>query len=336
MTIKLTNKDLQEMVEEYPERSFSVKNELEESRLSIENCYGKSTAKEIKTPHFCITESKIQCYENCKLFFERDECNDAFWFSSVLLGKETCHYEKKEESWLAGQANLLTCRETKNFLCFSKNKPLGSVDFMLSTEYMERIANWYPDIFERIVNRFLCGESFRVFPENIMFCPEIRRILNNILNYKAAGNAAILYLDTKILEVLSLLVCKTSQKNCSACSCYSVKDNDKLFHVKAIIEQQYQNPPSLHQLALMAGTNVCKLKTGFKELFGATVFEYLFDYRMELACKYLLDSDKSIQDIADSIGYEYHSHFSTAFKRKFGLSPLEYRNIRLSKSNVKC
>lgn len=101
-----------------------------------------------------------------------------------------------------------------------------------------------------------------------MLCPEIRRILNNMLDYKAAGNAAALYLDAKIIEVLSLIVCKTSQKNCSACTCYSAKDND-------------QNPPSLHQLALMVGTNVCKLKTGFKALFGTTVFEYLFDYRME-------------------------------------------------------
>jgi AraC-like DNA-binding protein len=158
--------------------------------------------------------------------------------------------------------------------------------------------------------------------------------LNNMLDYKVLGNAAALYLDAKILEVLSLIVCKTSQKNCSACTCYSAKDNDKLFHVKAIIEQRYQDPPSLHQLALMVGTNVCKLKTGFKALFGTTVFEYLFDYRMELACKQLLDTDRSIQEIADSIGYEYHSHFSTAFKRKFGLSPLEYRNITMRGKRV--
>ncbi|MDR1380544.1 MAG: AraC family transcriptional regulator, partial [Tannerella sp.] len=30
-------------------------------------------------------------------------------------------------------------------------------------------------------------------------------------------------------------------------------------------------------------------------------------------------------EIAESVGYEYHSHFTTAFKRKFGVSPQEYR-----------
>lgn len=333
MTVKLTNKDLQEMITEYPIHTFSMGNELEENRVFIENHYGKSTTKELKTHHFCIAESNIQCHENCKLYSE-SECGDVFWFSAILHGNVTCFY-KKEENWKAGHANLISVKEEmKGYHYFSKNEPIRTIDFMLSSEYMERIASWYPDLFENIVNRFLGEKSFKVFPENVMFCPEIRRILNNMLDYKVLGNAAALYLDAKILEVLSLIVCKTSQKNCSACTCYSAKDNDKLFHVKAIIEQRYQDPPSLHQLALMVGTNVCKLKTGFKALFGTTVFEYLFDYRMELACKQLLDTDRSIQEIADSIGYEYHSHFSTAFKRKFELSPLEYRNITMRGKRV--
>ena len=75
----------------------------------------------------------------------------------------------------------------------------------------------------------------------------------------------------------------------------------------------------------MVGTNECTLKNGFKKLFGATVFAYLFDYRMGMARNYLLDTDKTIQEIAELVGYDYHSHFATAFRRKFGLSPREYR-----------
>jgi AraC-like DNA-binding protein len=135
-----------------------------------------------------------------------------------------------------------------------------------------------------------------------------------------------MYLDAKILEILSLFLC-SGQKDCSACtSCYSPKDNDMLFHAKEIIEQEYAKPPSLHDLALMIGTNECKLKNGFKTLFSTTVFGYLFDYRMKLACQYLQDTSKTIQEIAELTGYEYHSHFSTAFKRKFSVSPQVYRS----------
>jgi AraC-like DNA-binding protein len=110
------------------------------------------------------------------------------------------------------------------------------------------------------------------------------------------------------------------------CTCYSSKDNEKLIRAKEIIEQAYLNPPSLHRLALMVGTNECKLKNGFKMLFGTTVFGCLFDYRMKMASQYLLDTEKSIQEIAFCTGYEHQSHFSTAFKRKFLVSPQEYRN----------
>jgi AraC-like DNA-binding protein len=75
----------------------------------------------------------------------------------------------------------------------------------------------------------------------------------------------------------------------------------------------------------MVGTNECTLKNGFKMLFGTTVFGYLFDCRMKLAGRYLSDTDKTIQEIAGLVGYEHPSHFSTAFKRKFCVSPQQYR-----------
>jgi AraC-like DNA-binding protein len=46
---------------------------------------------------------------------------------------------------------------------------------------------------------------------------------------------------------------------------------------------------------------------------------------MNLARQYLLDTDKTIQEVADAVGYEHQSHFSTAFKRKFRMSPQAFR-----------
>ena len=60
-------------------------------------------------------------------------------------------------------------------------------------------------------------------------------------------------------------------------------------------------------------------------------FQYLFDYRMRLAVLYLLDSDMTINDIGIKLGYDYQSHFCTAFKRKYGVSPIEISNT-ISKS----
>ena len=55
------------------------------------------------------------------------------------------------------------------------------------------------------------------------------------------------------------------------------------------------------------------------------LFQYLFDFRMNLAVHYLLDTSLPIADIGVKLGYDYQSHFCTAFKRKHGVSPMEFR-----------
>ena len=81
-------------------------------------------------------------------------------------------------------------------------------------------------------------------------------------------------------------------------------DRDKIYQARDIICSEYLNPPSLHDLALRVGTNECTLKAGFKEAFRTTVFNYLFDYRMNIAIHYLLDTNKSIGEVAGLVGYD--------------------------------
>jgi AraC-like DNA-binding protein len=254
------------------------------------------------------------------------EANDYIWFCAVLQGSMTSVCPSRgEETWQSGQANLLTYADEEGYGYFGREKPFRMLEIMLSIEYLEQIAAAWPGLFDEILAQHARRQFVRAATEHIRFCPKIGNALTELQNYGSTGSAASLYLDAKIREILSLFLFRIEQNDCLLCNCYTPRDNDLLHHAKAIIEQEYLNPPSLHQLALMVGTNECKLKHGFKNLFGATVFGHLFDYRMEMACRYLLDSDKSIQEIASLTGYEHHSHFSMAFKRKFCVSPQAYR-----------
>lgn len=71
----------------------------------------------------------------------------------------------------------------------------------------------------------------------------------------------------------------------------------------------------------MVGINQTKLKSGFKQLFGTTVFGYLTDIRMEKARLLILSEKKNVGEVADLVGYQHPHHFAAAFKRKFGYSP---------------
>ena len=82
------------------------------------------------------------------------------------------------------------------------------------------------------------------------------------------------------------------------------------------------------------GTNEYILKSGFRILFNTTVFTYLLQLRLAHARIQLIDTDKTISEIADEIGYKNANHFSTAFKRKFGITPMEYRIVETENQSL--
>ena len=92
-------------------------------------------------------------------------------------------------------------------------------------------------------------------------------------------------------------------------------------YAREYIMNNLETPPGLSELAKIVGINEYKLKRGFKEIFGNTVFGYLSDARLEIAKNDLLESKKTVSGISSELGYSSVQHFSSAFKKKFGLSP---------------
>lgn len=81
---------------------------------------------------------------------------------------------------------------------------------------------------------------------------------------------------------------------------------------------------TLHTLARRAAMSRSKFAERFKIMAGVAPIEYLSQWRMLLACKRLAGGSEPISSIATSLGYESESAFSTAFKRRMGVSPRQY------------
>ena len=98
----------------------------------------------------------------------------------------------------------------------------------------------------------------------------------------------------------------------------------KVNQVKDIVLEKMVDPPSLNELAEEIGLNLKKLKLGFKQVYGSSVFNFLFDYKMEYSRK-LLDSGKyNINEVGEKVGYSSASHFIASFKKKYGITPKKY------------
>ena len=71
--------------------------------------------------------------------------------------------------------------------------------------------------------------------------------------------------------------------------------------------------------------NTSYLSEQFKAYVGMTFIDYLVKTRFEKAKVLMRDSDMSMNEIAERVGYEDYSHFSKLFKKHEGYSPVEYR-----------
>ena len=156
----------------------------------------------------------------------------------------------------------------------------------------------------------------------------MRQVLHQILHCPYQGMMKQMYLESKALELLTLQFArwtKDIQKSGRSPRLRS-EDVERLHHAREILIQQIDNPPSLLALARQVSLDDCKLKWGFRWLFGTTVFGYLHEYRMERSRQLLAAGQMSVTEVAYTVGYSSLPSFSKAFRKRFGSSPLAYNS----------
>ena len=153
--------------------------------------------------------------------------------------------------------------------------------------------------------------------------PQMSRVIVEILHCKFHGMFKKTYLEAKVIELLNLQIDQFNNDYKPSLSNFklSQEDVDKLYYIKELIHKSPGADYSLMQLAKIAGFNDFKLKKGFKQLFGNTVFGYITNMRMQRSYELLQEGKHSITHIAYLMGYKYPHHFTKAFKMKFGFTP---------------
>jgi AraC family transcriptional regulator, transcriptional activator of the genes for pyochelin and ferripyochelin receptors len=165
------------------------------------------------------------------------------------------------------------------------------------------------------------------FGKTTAISPKVRLLLNQLngqLNESPiCESLRPIYTEGKVLELLAVYFDERIGRDCGSSSKppISKEDYERLLLAKEIIRQKYAEQLTISSLARMVCLNEFKLKTGFKQCFGHTVYGYTVCKRMEAAAM-LLDSGKSkVKDVAWQVGYCNVSHFIKAFKKQYGCTP---------------
>ena len=173
---------------------------------------------------------------------------------------------------------------------------------------------------------FLSPEnSTKKYYDNGNINPSMAVVLSQILSSNIHESMKALYLKGKVYELLSLYFNKNEDTDIEQCPFLIDEDNvRKIRLAKEIILKNMSEPPTLQELSEEIGLSLNKLKEGFKQLYGDTVFGYLLDHKMEEARRMLASTNYNVNEVGLRIGYSTSSHFITAFKKKYGTTPKKY------------
>ncbi|RBL91765.1 helix-turn-helix transcriptional regulator [Chitinophaga flava] len=192
------------------------------------------------------------------------------------------------------------------------NEKLSVLEIQLTRSYFTRLAGsvGLPDIFNSIGPQLPITPAMQLTIRDMLHCDKkaaLRRI----------------YLESRILDLLMLQLEQASSALCKTVCSLPSHDIEKIHYAREILEQHISTPCSLIDLAHKAGINEFKLKKGFRELFGTTVFGYLHQKRMQDAKRMLLDLKMDITEVAMYCGFEHNKNFAAAFRKFWGYTPAQ-------------
>lgn len=173
----------------------------------------------------------------------------------------------------------------------------------------------------QLANRFCEHSDFGMMMEET---ESVRQIFSSL--YKVPDQIKGHYFKLKVIEIF-LLLSIISTTNHEKRSSYRKQQVDIVKAVNEYISTQFMKRITIDSLSDQFDIPTSTLKRCFKGVYGTTIHHYLKECRINAAKHLLQESDQSILEIANAVGYENGSKFTSAFKEATGVTPSAYRKV---------
>ncbi len=148
-------------------------------------------------------------------------------------------------------------------------------------------------------------------------CDIFEEVINDTLEKQPCYEQLGIY---KLMEIIARLKREIIREN------HPQRANfERIGHAVSHINKFYNEGLNLEDYAKLCNMSKHHFLRVFEEITGTTPIEYRNNIRLEHAAELLLDMYHSVEEIGTLTGYSSASYFSSAFKRKYGLSPKQYQ-----------
>jgi AraC-like DNA-binding protein len=323
MIFRITDSDLNEIIcERNLPPDFKCDHGIVENTSEINHRFGEATLNEVWFEGIHLNYGAGILHNGISLKLESDTPVIEMHFN--LVGSQQAYLKGSSQrfSFSSRQHNLFYMPEFEGYFESTPQEQISQMIEVHFTEtYFQRLAGAESTSLDAFMKKIQRKELSAMSKHNMSITPYMEILLQQITNCNKQGVLKRLFLESKVMELFMLQMEQFESVTTEQATSLKANDIEKIHHARFLLEQNISSPYSLVELARAVGINDFKLKKGFKEVFGNTVFGYLHEIRMQEAKKLLMDDHKSIHEVSEYCGYQYVQHFSTAFKKKFGVTP---------------
>lgn len=200
-----------------------------------------------------------------------------------------------------------------------KEKPVRFTKVILTRKYFDTHLRIH---FRKVYEPFKSAQAYILKNPNL---PELNFVFQQIRDCQAEGETLRLYLESKVMELLSLVIRGLEKKAKHISVRLDYKDIRSLKKTVTLMKKDLSAYPSGKELARLAGMSPARYQLAFRKYYGTTPYEYLKEMRLNQALLLLKNSDYGISVIAAKVGYHNSGHFAKLFKTAYGMGPRAYR-----------
>jgi AraC-like DNA-binding protein len=257
-----------------------------------------------------VQDMRLRIQEACPLFeisyclngdiyceWDGKESHTNHWTGNVLFFEDELVYEEKKA-------------DVRHHMLEIRLSPQELLYYAADLTEEQRMQSWL--------------QRYKGSIDNYPNTPEIHRCVSDMLNCSYDGALKRLYMESKSMELIALFGEVEGHQALNE-KCFLNRDDlANLDYARELVIRHYEQPLSIQELARKVGINEFKLKKGFRERFGMTVFELVRKQRVEMALYYMEVQRMNVGEAAVSVGYSNVSNFAAAFRKIYGYNPSEH------------
>jgi len=223
----------------------------------------------------------------------------------------------------------------KGDVCIYRNDDIGtSMQYTHGLSFQFKSLQMKTERFKELLSSYFSPEDKSTI-EDIVYnraevtgiTPDMYRILSEIDSIDRFKEFRAVFLEAKMIELTALVLFEIVKNKESAGDYLNLSDKTDRSEVEKLRERIQIYPYKDYNAEIIAeemAMSVSKLNRVFRKLYGTSMHSYVQDMRLEYAASLLVKGKVNVTEAATSSGYNNMSHFSKAFKNRFGVTPKKF------------